>query len=106
MLAARARDPLSDALLYLAAHHGRAISRQALLTGLPITDVKLTVGLFERAASRAGLEVQAAKRSLAEIPSLVLPAVLVMRDGGTLILLANHADARQARVIDPSAAPG
>ena len=95
-------DPLTDALLYLAAHHGRALSRDALLTGLPITDGKLTVALFERAAQRAGLEVQAVKRPFAEIAALVLPAVLVMRDGTTRILLANHADPERATVIDPS----
>jgi ATP-binding cassette subfamily C protein LapB len=99
---ARPDDALSDALLYLAAHHGRALSRTALLTGLPITDGKLPVGLFERAAQRAGLEVQATKRSIVEIPSLVLPAVLVMRDGSTRILLVTHSDPRQAKVIDPS----
>src|SRR4029079_739423 len=104
VLAARAIDPLSDALMYLAAHHGRALSRQALLTGLPITDGKLTVALFERAAQRAGLEVQAVKRPLTDITALVLPAVLVMRDGSTRILLANHVEPRQAMVLDPSAA--
>ena len=66
-------DPLTDALLFLAAYHGRALSRTALLTGLPITDGKLSVHLFERAAQRAGLEVQAVKRSIWEIPALVLP---------------------------------
>ncbi|HTM56629.1 MAG TPA: ABC transporter transmembrane domain-containing protein, partial [Pirellulales bacterium] len=96
-------DPLTDALIYLAAHHGRAISRQALLTGLPITDGRLTAGLFERAAKQAGLEVQAIKRPIAEIASLVLPAVLVMRDGSTRILLENHGHPREAKVIDPSA---
>ena len=65
---------------------------------------KIAVALFERAAQRAGLEVQAIKRPLAEIPALVLPAVLVMRDGTTRILLANHADPERATVIDPSSA--
>lgn len=96
-------DPLTDALLYLAAHHGRALSRTALLTGLPITDARLSVQLFERAALRAGLEVEAVKRSISEIPALVLPAVLVLRDGTTRILLEHHEDARQAKVVDPSA---
>ena len=39
-------DPLADSLLYLAAHHGRALSREALLAGLPITDGQLTVALY------------------------------------------------------------
>src|SRR4249919_2418039 len=79
------------------------MSRQALLTGLPITDARLTASLFERAAKQAGLEVQAIKRPITEIPSLVLPAVLMMRDGSTRILLENHSQPRDAKVIDPSA---
>jgi ATP-binding cassette, subfamily C, bacterial LapB len=95
-------DPLADALIYLAAHHGRALSREALLTGLPITDGKLSVGLFERAAQRAGLEAEPVKRALKDIPDLVLPAVLVMRDGSVRVLLENHEDQTRAKVINPS----
>jgi len=86
-------DPLADALQFLAAHHGRAISREALLAGLPILDGKLPPPLFERAAAKAGLEAKAIRRRLSDIPALVLPAVLSMRDGSTRILLA----ARTAR---------
>jgi ATP-binding cassette subfamily C protein LapB len=98
-------DPLSDALLFLAAHHGRALSREALIAGLPILDGRLSVALFDRAARRAGLEVEAVKRSLAEIPALVLPAVLVLRDGHTRVLLERAADPRAAKVVDPSDGP-
>ena len=101
----RMQDPLSDALLYLAAYHGRALSREALLTGLPVTDGKLNVRLFERAAQRAGLEAEPVKRALADIPALVLPAVLTMRDGSLRILLEQHDDPRYAQVVDPSAGP-
>jgi ATP-binding cassette, subfamily C, bacterial LapB len=99
-------DPLSDALIFLAAHHGRALSREALVAGLPILDGRLSVPLFDRAARRAGLEVEPVKRALAEIPALVLPAVLVMRDGSTRILLEHDADPRRAKVVDPSDGPG
>ncbi len=96
-------DALTDALLYLAAHHGRAMSREALLAGLPITDNHLSVSLFERAARKAGLEVEPVKRALAEIPALVLPAVLIMRDGTTRILLAIDERAKKYTVVNPSA---
>jgi ATP-binding cassette subfamily C protein LapB len=69
-----AGDPLSDALIYLAAHHGRALSRDALIGGLPILDDRLSVALFDRAARRAGLEVEAVRRALGDIPALVHPA--------------------------------
>ena len=84
---ASAADPLADALLYLAAHHGRSISRDALLAGLPIIDGKLNASLLERAARKAGLEIEPVKRSLADIPALVLPALLTMQDGTTRVLL-------------------
>jgi ATP-binding cassette subfamily C protein LapB len=97
-----ATDPLADALLYLAAHHGRAISREALMAGLPVLDGKLPPPLFERAAAKAGLEGKAVRRKLAEIPALVLPVVLSMRDGSTRILLAIDLDTKTATVVDPS----
>jgi ATP-binding cassette subfamily C protein LapB len=98
-------DALTDALLFLAAHHGRAMSREALLAGLPITDNRLSVSLFERAARKAGLEVEPVKRALTEIPALVLPAVLIMRDGTTRILLAIDERAKKLTVVNPSAGP-
>jgi ATP-binding cassette, subfamily C, bacterial LapB len=96
---ARKIDPLTDALIFLAAFHGRALSREALLSGLPIEDGRLTVALFERAARRAGLETEAVKRELKDIPALVLPAVLIMKDGTTRIMMSSGAN---AKVIDPS----
>lgn len=95
-------DPLTDALLFLAAHHGRAISRAALLANLPILDGRLTPALFSRAARKAGMEVKAVRRKLSAIPALVLPAVLTMRDGTTRILLAMDRRRKTASVIDPS----
>ncbi len=80
-------DPLTASLTYLAAYHGRAVSPEALLGGLPILDGKLTVALYDRAARRAGLETEAIKRDLVDIPALVLPAVLIMKNGTALILL-------------------
>ncbi|ABD06947.1 ABC transporter related [Rhodopseudomonas palustris HaA2] len=94
-------DPLSDSLLYLAAHHGRALSRSALLSGLPLERGVLTVGLYERAAQRAGLEAQLEERPLHDIPALVLPCVLMLHDGSTRILLSID-DAGRLVVVDPS----
>lgn len=94
-----APDYFAAALLYLAAHHGRAISRDALLAGLPIADDRLSASLMERAARRAGLESEAVKRTLDEIPALVLPCILILKDGTTTILLALDKD--QATIADP-----
>lgn len=97
-------DPLSDALIYLAAHHGRALSRNALLAGLPITDGRLSVSLLSRAAQRAGLEVEPTRRTIDDIPAMVCPAVLIQRDGRTRVLLGIDHAQKTATVVDPSAA--
>lgn len=98
-------DPLSASLTYLAAYHGRAVSREALLGGLPILDGKLSVALYDRAARRAGLETEAVKRNLTDIPALVLPAVLIMRNGTALILLGIDDAHKSAKVLDPTVTP-
>ena len=95
-------DSLSDSLLYLGAHHGRALSRSALLSGLPLEGGVLTVGLYERAAQRAGLEAQLIERPLHEIPSLVLPCVLLFHDGTARILLAIDETGGHVSIVDPS----
>lgn len=97
-------DPLTDALLFLAAHHGRALSRQALLASLPIENGRLNVALFERAANRAGLDTEAVRRPITDIPAIVLPAVLVMKDGSTRILVGRDdgGDPARATVVNPS----
>ncbi|BAM90592.1 putative ABC-type RTX toxin transporter, ATPase and permease components [Bradyrhizobium oligotrophicum S58] len=100
--AAPAPDPLSDSLLYLAAHHGRALSRSALLSGLPLETGVLSIGLYERAAQRAGLEAQLVERPLSEIPALVLPCVLMFHDGTTRILLTIDEAAGRVTIVDPS----
>ena len=95
-------DPLAEALLYLAAFHGRAISREALIAGLPIVNGHLTAALVERAGIRAGLEVAAAKRALTDIPALVLPAILVMKDSKPLILIGLDEERQLAQVVNAS----
>ncbi|MDI1263979.1 MAG: ABC transporter transmembrane domain-containing protein, partial [bacterium] len=89
-------------MTYLAAHHGRAVSREALLGGLPILDGRLSVALYDRAARRAGLETEAIKRDITDIPAMVLPAVLIMKTGAALILLGIDTVGRTVRVLDPT----
>ncbi|WP_249165946.1 type I secretion system permease/ATPase [Bradyrhizobium sp. AUGA SZCCT0431] len=89
-------------MTYLAAHHGRAVSREALLGGLPILDGRLSVALYDRAARRAGLETEAVKRAILDIPAMVLPAVLIMKDGTALILLGIDAKNQSVKVLDPT----
>ena len=59
------------------------------------------MALYDRAARRAGLETEAIKREIIDIPSLVLPAVLIMKDGTALILLGIDPTKKSAKVLDP-----
>ncbi len=95
-------DPLADSLLYLAAHHGRAVSRSALLAGLPVERGILTTALYERAAQRASLEAELQERPLKEIPALVLPAVLLFHDGTTRILRGIDLASGRVTLASPS----
>ena len=99
------QDPLAASLTYLAAHHGRAVSREALLGGLPIVDGRLSVALYDRAARRAGLESEAIKRDILDIPAMVLPAVLIMKNGTALILLGIDTRNQSVKVLDPTVKP-
>ncbi len=101
----RDKDPLASSLIFLASYHGRAVSREALLGGLPIVDGRLSVALYERAAQRAGLQTEAVRRDLPDIPSLVLPTVLIMKNGSTLVLMAIDPANKNAKVLDPSVVP-
>ncbi|WP_249127513.1 type I secretion system permease/ATPase [Bradyrhizobium lablabi] len=92
-------------MTYLAAYHGRAVSREALLGGLPITDGRLSVALYDRAAKRAGLETEAVNRPIQDIPAIVLPAVLIMKNGTTLVLMAIDTAQKAVKVVNPSIAP-
>lgn len=95
-------DALTASLTYLAAYHGRAVSREALLGGLPILDGRLSVSLYDRAARRAGLETEAVKRDISDIPALVLPAVLIMKNGAALILLGVDEANNAIKIVDPA----
>lgn len=65
-------------------------SPESLTAGLPLVDNKLTLPLFIRAADRAGLSTKLVKRPLDKISNLVLPAVLLLKDGKTCILTVKN----------------
>ncbi|MBP2856195.1 type I secretion system permease/ATPase [Dickeya oryzae] len=84
---ARHDDPLLDCLLALCQLQGKPTSRATLTAGLPLEDLRLSTSLLPRAAARAGLRARILKRSLSTIPSMSLPAMLLLREGRAAILL-------------------
>ncbi|OYU48736.1 MAG: type I secretion system permease/ATPase [Rhizobiales bacterium PAR1] len=95
---------LLAALLFVARHHGRPVSGEALLAGLPIEDGILRPALFQRAAARADLVAEPFQRSLVDIPPLVLPAILLLRDGRAVVLIENDPASETASISAPTGA--
>lgn len=95
-------DPLLESLLIVAKAHGRAITRDAAMAGLPLErQSRLTPSLFARAARRAGLTCNMVQRPLAKLNPRLFPAVLLLQDQDACVLLDWSEDGSKARVILP-----
>lgn len=92
-------DPLLACLTILSKRLNKPHSPDSLVAGLPLVDNRLTPDLFSRAAQRAGLSSKVIKRPLRKISPLVLPAVLLLKDGNACIL--KKLQDKQATVIYP-----
>ncbi len=95
------RDDLVDCLLIVARAHGHITTRDAVLSGLPVEDGRLSPSLFSRAARRANLSSQIVKTPLRLVNQVLLPAVLLLKDNRACVLLESNISARQAKVIFP-----
>ncbi|WP_455598772.1 type I secretion system permease/ATPase [Cloacibacillus sp.] len=93
--------PLAASLTLIATLHGRRISRDALLSGLPMENGILTPALFLRAAKRAGLASKIIKSPLERINGLLCPAILILGGSRACVLTAIDAAAERASVIFP-----
>jgi ATP-binding cassette, subfamily C, bacterial LapB len=94
-------DPLLESLLIVVRSHGLALTRDGAMAGLPAPDGRLTPSLFERAAKRAGLTSRLMRQTLAQINTVLLPAVLLLKHNQACVLLGLSADGKQAEVVFP-----
>lgn len=85
-------DPLLDCLVELTRIHGVPWTRQALAAGLPLVDNLLTPSLFSRAASRAGLTARVVRRKISDIPTRLLPVVVLLENRSAVLLLDRQED--------------
>jgi ATP-binding cassette subfamily C protein LapB len=99
-------DPLLDCLIQLTKLHGRAASKTALTSGLPLVHNKLTVELFSRAAERAGLSSRILHRSLDKITSMQLPVVLLLHGHQACILVKRNGNGSKLKVLMPETGMG
>lgn len=78
-------DTLLEALLFIAAYHGRAVSPEVVLAGLPLEGKPLTPALFTRAAQKAGLDCEIIQRNIQEISPIVLPCIVFGQAGAAVL---------------------
>lgn len=97
-------DPLLDSLLSLCSLHQKSVSRAMLTAGMPLPEQRLSAELLPRAAARAGLQGRWLRRGLEKIPELAMPALLLLRDGRSALLLGWDEQGR-ARIM-PSESEG
>ncbi len=104
-------DPLLLCLITLTKLDKRPASAEALIEGLPfdpkddrkrLFSLKSSNANFSRAAGRAGFKSTLQKRPLNAIPSLVLPAILILRDDNACVLTEIDQENAKAVVIIPS----
>lgn len=81
-----AEDALLDCLILLTEHFGNPCSADALTAGLSISGAVLTPELMPQAASRAGLSAKLSQKGLNELPSMLLPCVLLLSDEKACVL--------------------
>lgn len=79
-------DPLLDCLLFFSKMHGKNCSRATLVGGLPLVENKVTPTLFIQAAKRVDLKARIIKRPLTNIPELVLPCVVILKNNQACVL--------------------
>lgn len=94
-------DPLITCLAKLAGLLERPISAEALKSGLPLEQNRMTPDLAVRAAERAGIGASLVRRpKIGKILPVTLPCILLLKGGGACILLA-FSGRNQVDVIIP-----
>lgn len=99
-------DPLLECLITLTKLQHRPYSRDALCTGLPLVENRLTPSLFVRAAARAGLTAKIVRRPIAQISNFVLPAVLILKDNQAVIMNKISEDKERVWITNPETGMG
>jgi len=102
----RRHDPLLSSLIEVARFHGRGMTPEGFLSGLPLLDGRLTPSVFRRAAARAGLASRISKRPLAAIRDELLPVILLLKDNDSCVLMGWNESRTLVRVLFSEAGQG
>jgi ATP-binding cassette, subfamily C, bacterial LapB len=86
-------DPLLQSLVWLTRHHGRERSATALVAGLSLAG-PLSPQQAVRALDEAGFNAGLVPRALPDIAALLLPAILLLKNGDACIAVRRDPDGR------------
>ncbi|MDD2932609.1 MAG: type I secretion system permease/ATPase [Methylotenera sp.] len=94
-------DSLLDSLVLICRIHGVATSKDALVSGLPLRDGKMTPTLLKRSADRVNLAVTILKTPLNSIRQEFLPAILLLKGEEACVVTKLDLTNNQVGVIFP-----
>lgn len=94
-------DSLLDCLVLLSEHFGNPCSADSLSAGLPLTSSNLSPELLPQAAERAGLSAKLSRKSLNNIPAMLLPCILMLKDKKACVLQELDMKANRAVISLP-----
>ena len=98
----RLSDPLLLCLLKICQLHDKTDSAEAITAGLPVANEPFSVDLFNRAAEQAGFIMRQVRKKLLDIPRLVCPAILLLRNGQACVLMDINHKTKMASMVIPS----
>jgi ATP-binding cassette subfamily C protein LapB len=93
-------DPLLLCLVIMSRIYGVPKSPTALAAGLPIPPSGMTPEMFARAADRIGLCANLVRRPFKSISPLLLPCVLLLKNGETCVFM-RRVDGKLAEIASP-----
>ncbi|MDB2703498.1 type I secretion system permease/ATPase [Methylophilaceae bacterium] len=93
------KDNLAALLVLIADHYKIKTNQNQLKAGLPLVNERLTPDLFIRAASKVGLFAKLATRSLSNVSSLLLPAIINLKNEDCLLLTKIDIKNNSAQII-------
>lgn len=94
-------DSLLDSLALICRLYGVATSKDALISGLPLKNGKMTPALVKRSADRVNLAVSILKKPLQKIRQEYLPAILLLKDDEACVVTKLDFQNQEAAVIFP-----
>jgi len=102
----RTVDSLLEGLVFLSSYYQRSMSKEALISGLPMYNRSMNIKDFIDASKRIGLISKVVERKLNGISKLAMPVILMLKKNRACILLGIDFKKKNAKVIIPGLSDG